>query len=415
MQKKQLKFTKKLWDKMKKILLVSFYFPPFLNMRSIRASKIAKYLEREGWEVFVLTADRLNLDRALPVEADEKRIIRVSFDDKNVSLFPLKLKKSKILRRFFNYQDRFLKWCFRALNVGRKILNREKISLILSFSPPYPSHILASKLSKEFNLPWIGEFGDLWSENYYLKRIFPLSILEKFLEKVFIKRASSLISVSKNISKRLEKIHKKEIFLFPHLFDDEDYKINVPPQENFTLSYTGHLYPYQNFKTFLNALRLIKEEGSIEDIKIKFFSYNHFEIKEWFKEFSDLPIEINPQIPYLESIKAQISSSALLFFSIGKDVKDRENPIKGKLFSYIGARKPVLVVGEDDGGIFLEKIGVGKICRNEEEVKKTIEKWYIEFKEKGNVGIGNLFDWENYSYKNRISELSNFLEKFLER
>ncbi len=383
-------------------------------MRALMASKISKYLEREGWEVYVLSADGLNLERGLPVEIREDRVKRVSFFKGSQSFsIPPQLKKSKILRKFINYQDRFLKWYLRALKEGRKILEREKIHLILSFSPPYPSNLLASKLSREFNLPWIAEFGDLWSENYYLKRSFPLFILEKFLEKRVLKRASSIISVSEIISQRLKEIHKKEVFLFPHLFDDEDYRVHAPSSQNFTLTYTGHLYPYQNFRSFLTALRIMKEENLLEKINVRFFSYNHYEIKEWFMDFGDFPIEINPPIPYLENIKAQLSSTALLFFSVKEEKKALENPMKGKIFSYIGSRKPVLIVGEDEGGKFLEKIGVGKICRNEEEIKETIEQWLKEFDEKGYLSIGNFFDWKEYSYKNRISELSNFLEKFL--
>lgn len=401
---------------MRKILLISFYFPPFLNMRAIRASKISKYLEREGWEVYVLSADGLNLERGLPVEISEDRVKRVPLVKGSQSFsVPSQLKKSKILRKFINYQDRFLIWCFRALKEGRKILQGEKISLILSFSPPYPSNLLASRLSREFNLTWIAEFGDLWSENYYLKRSFPLFILEKFLEKRVLKEASSLISVSEILSQRLKEIHKKEVFLFPHLFDEEDYRVHALSSPNLTLTYTGHLYPYQNFEPFLNALKIMKEESLLKKINVRFFSYNHYEIKEWFKDFLDFPLEINPPIPYSENIKAQLSSTALLFFSVKENGRVLENPMKGKIFSYIGSRKPILVVGEDDAGKFLERIGVGKICKNEKEIKKTIEEWLKEFEEKGYLSIGNFFDWKDYSYKNRISELSNFLEKFLER
>lgn len=399
---------------MKRILLISVYFPPFLNMRAIRASKIAKYLGREGWDVYVLTADGINLQRGLPVEIDENKILRVSFRKESSSI-PEGLKKSSFLKKFVNFQDRFLKWYKKALKTGRVIISEKELSIILSFSPPYPSNLLASKLSKEFNLPWIAEFGDLWSENYYLKRSFPLSIFERLLERRIMKRAVSLISVSELLCSKLRESHGKEVFLFPHFFDEEDFEEKFTPYEFFTLTYTGHLYPYQNFMTFLNALKLMKEEGALENIRVKFFSYNYFEIQEWFKDFSDLPVEINPQIPYRESIREQMSSSALLFFSIKNPEKTTENPIKGKILSYIGSRKPVLVVGEDEGGEFLERAGIGKICKNEIEIRETILKWCKEFEEKKKVTMRNSFDWKEYSYKNKISELSNYLERFLKR
>ncbi len=399
---------------MRKILIITVYFPPFLNMRAIRASKISKYLEREGWEVYVLTAEGLNLEKGLPVEIKEENILRVKFEKGSHSI-PLSLKKPPFLRKFVNFQDRFLKWCGKALRVGREILSEKEFSIILSFSPPYPSNLLASKLSREFNIPWIAEFGDLWSENYYFKRGFPLSIVERLLEKRVMKRAVSLISVSELLCSKLKESHGKEVFLFSHFFDEEDFEGEFTPYEIFTLTYTGHLYPYQDFKPFLSALKKMKNEGILGSIKVKFFSYNYLEIRKWFKDFSDLPIEINPQIPYIESIREQMSSSALLFFSIKNPEKTTENPIKGKIFSYIGSRKPVLVVGEDEGGKFLERAEIGKICKNETEIRETILKWCKEFEEKKKVTMRNSFDCEKYSYKNRISELSNYLERFLKR
>ncbi|MGQ9618646.1 MAG: hypothetical protein ACUVUG_06775 [Candidatus Aminicenantia bacterium] len=398
---------------MKRILIVSFYFPPFLNMRAIRASKISKYLEREGWEVHVLSADGLNLEKGLPVEVREDRVKRVPFSKGSKSFsIPSRLKKSKILRKFINYQDRFLKWFLEASFFGRKLLKKEKIPLILSFSPPYPANLLASRLSKEFNIPWIAEFGDLWAENYYLKRIFPISLFEKVIERIVLKSASSLISVSDQLCKRLKEIHKKDVFLFPHFFDDEDYNLEIKPSKNFTLTYTGHLYPYQNFEIFLSALKALKKDNLLENAEVRFYSYNYMEIKKWFKNYSDLPIKVNPPVPYSESMKVMKESTSLIFFCL-KDQNLRENPMKGKIFSYLGSARPVLVIGEDAGGVLLKKTGVGKICVREEDVKETIKEWKSKF-EKGKELLSlDYCEINRYSYKSKIMDLSNFLEGFI--
>ncbi len=400
---------------MKNILIISFYYPPFLNMRAIRASKISKYLLRCGWDVKVLSASEININMGLPVEIEEERIFRVPFKKRNFpSNFARRWKKLSFLRKIFNYQDRFLKWYLDALHFSRRIFEKEKISLILSLSPPYSSNILAFSLSKGFNVPWVAEFGDLWSENYYLKRIFPLSFFEKLFEKRIIRRACSLVSVSGILCERLKEVHGKEVFLFPHFFDEEDYNFKISPDENFTFLYTGHLYPYQNFEPFFSSLQSLKKEGFLKDIEVRFFSDNYFEIKEWLRSYSDLPISIYPQISYRESIKAQMKSSVLLYFCLKEPYKTLENPVKGKIFSYLGAKRPTLVVGEDEGGELLEKTGLGKICKNENELKETIKEWQNKFIKGESLAYTNSFDLDNYySYKNRISDFSNFLVKFL--
>ena len=67
-------------SKKRKVLIVSFSFPPTNNIAAVRIGKSAKYLPRFGWEPIVLTADTAKgYPQGLPVEINEANIIRMPY------------------------------------------------------------------------------------------------------------------------------------------------------------------------------------------------------------------------------------------------------------------------------------------------------------------------------------------------
>ena len=85
------------------------------------------------------------------------------------------------------FPDLYKGWYLPALREARKILQEEKIDLIFTSSPPYTSAFIAKKLKEEFGVPWVVEWRDLWSGNYFLNLgydktlIKPLRKLQKLL------------------------------------------------------------------------------------------------------------------------------------------------------------------------------------------------------------------------------------------
>jgi hypothetical protein len=174
----------------KKVLCIDYFFPPFIGSWWIGLGRI-KFLPDFGWQPIVVSAAEsvsypkdYSLLKGIP---DSIEVHRVGHRElpKEWAYARQKLKIN------FVFPDSFRSWYSPALREARKILQREKVDLIYSVSAPYTCHLVAMKLKKEFNIPWVTEWGDPWAENHFLNLHYDHTLMPPLrqLQKLLIKRA----------------------------------------------------------------------------------------------------------------------------------------------------------------------------------------------------------------------------------
>lgn len=408
-------------DNKRMVLIVSFYFPPMNNIGASRIGKFAKYLPEFNWEPIVLTVDHIKgMTQALPVEIDEANIIRThyfSFGDfieqilttNNTSSFPIQISKG----RNVNLRSKFLKmirlmrpiytlpvirrllldptgWYPYAMKKGLEIINKYNINMIFSSYSPSTSHFVASCLHKRTGIPWVVEFRDLWTLNPYEKKTQPFYFIEQLIEKKALKNSSILISISEPLAKEMQAFHAKECVTIPNGFDEQDFVENISLTPKFTITHTGTIIPDKRNPTPLfKAIFELKLEDKISsrDIEVRFFGKNVDEIILPLVHRYDIEefVKIESFIPYKESIKKQMESTALLLLS-WNDPKDK-GTLTGKVFEYMGAERPILALALKGGEIdnLLTKSGCGVIANQVDEIKAILVEWLKEFKQCGQI------------------------------
>ena len=165
---------------MKRVLIISYNFPP-MGMGGVqRATKFAKYLPSFGWEPIILTVkdvDYFAKDYTLLKElSSDTKVIRTgSFDPLRLSYLLKSIMKknkksrgetytplkAKILSWLF-FPDNKIGWIPFALSKGLKICKNEKIDLIFSTSPPPSLHLIGYFLKKLTGKVWLADFRDEW-------------------------------------------------------------------------------------------------------------------------------------------------------------------------------------------------------------------------------------------------------------
>lgn len=164
-----------------KVLIVAYYFPPLGLSGVQRTLKFSKYLRQYDWEPTVLTTDSIAYyahDNSLLKEAEEAgiRIIRTSGNDLNSKLIKRGTIKipSEWIRKFlgrmsasFFIPDNKKGWSSKAFITARKLLSEEQFDLIFVSAPPFSSFNIAVRLKKEFNLPLVFDYRDLWYGNHF--------------------------------------------------------------------------------------------------------------------------------------------------------------------------------------------------------------------------------------------------------
>ena len=409
--------------KKRKVLIVSYWFPPTNTSGAVRIGKFAKYLPEFGWEPIVLTSDSpRDLPPTLPVEVDDANIVRTPYfalsnsvsrilvDNKDASPAAQTGQPSKTGLNWRNIVlntmrlmspiytlpviDKLLfepmGWYRYAVRTGSELVGKNKIDVIFSTYGPSVPHLVASRLHKQTRMPWVAEFRDPWSLNAYTRKTQPFQFLEEQWEKKTMKNCDLLVSVSKLWAEKLEAFHSKKTMVIANGFDEEDYREDMPLTSKFTITYTGGIYPGKRDPTRLfQAIAELRREGKMspDDLEVRFLGSNVAKTLSPLVQEYRLPefVKMYGFVSFKESIKRQMESTVLLLLS-WDDPRD-QGTLTAKIFEYMGARRPTLALAFKGGEIdkLLWESGCGILANAVNEIKNILMKWLGEFRQYGKI------------------------------
>lgn len=421
-----------------KILFITFFFPPYKTVASIRTGKTAKLLYNMGHDIKIVSAKNDDLQEELKIEIPEQNLYQTDwFDldkaildflgkDKNTTKDMLhngENKKSfrskvidylfKIYRYFFYTPDKYIGWYKYGLKESEKILKDWKPDIIFASGTPYTGFMIASKLSKKYDIPFVADLRDLWSDNHSHKQY----TVGKYLEYRTLNAASSLISVSKPLVEKLQKKYPNiPCYEVRNAFDESDfYKQETVKNDKISILYTGMMYPKKQDPTLL--FEIISQNEELKNkLNINFYGNS----LEWIIELAkkhdvESVVNVNLAIERKKVLKLQAQSDILLLF-IWND-KNEKGIFTGKIFEYIGSAKPILAIGENSGDVVTSTIrenNFGLVSNNQNEITEFI----LSITESENVIKYNKA-YENNRFKfereHQIKKLVKIFEKVIKR
>ena len=217
---------------MKKVLLISNRFPPHLDVGGLRAYGLFKHLSNFGWEPIVLTTtfpeNAGNNSKIYECEEKDLKFFlkkKLGFNLNESVKEQLNENNNEINNNFWidyllkfyseviEYPDGQKGWYKPAIKKAEKIISEEKIDLLFSTFPPATSHLIAKKLKIKYNIPWIADMRDLWTQYSYYEHTNIRKFFEQKLEHKTLSCADVLTTVSKPFAKKLKTLHKNDIFV----------------------------------------------------------------------------------------------------------------------------------------------------------------------------------------------------------
>jgi len=440
-------------EKVKRILVISYAYPPANSVASQRISKFTKYLYQWGWEPHVITiSSRKSLLNDLPYEIPKKLIhVTKKLDFDRISAYIYR--RGEILgtsqaspkvdlnfaRRILEFvretgqkiiiPDGKIGWYPYVLDKGREIIPEIKPSVILASGGPYTGLMAAARLSKMFNLSWVADLRDLWADNHTVKKLFPFSIINESLERRTLSSASKIITVSEPLADILRnKYGNSRVEVVYNGYEEDDFitaykaksvlKRNKADFRKLRISYFGMLYRHQNPKSLFMALKKIKDGKGSVPIELHFYG------PEYPGSFFDLVTKFNVrdivfyhgQVPYQKSLSAQVDSDLLLLLLW--DEERVKGILTGKLFEYIAANRAILAVGPetDSAGEFVKKYKLGFVNNDPDKIKQYLTKKLIEKKENGEVKQCSMNSYvrEFFTRKKQTEILARILEEVIQ-
>ncbi len=387
---------------MYKVLVIAYYFPPMGLSGVQRTLKFTKYMKNYNWEPTVLTSAATGYyahDSSLLSEAKEAgiKIVRTGGSDVNTKLSkygtvkmpPEFIRKnlSRISNTFF-IPDNKKSWSKKALEVARELLKKDEYNLLFVTAPPFSSISTAIQLKKEFNLPLVVDYRDLWYGNQFAFYPTPFhKYLHKKMEYAAHRAADKIIAINRRMKEKIINRYKfltfEDIYIISQGFDPSDFEnLQVEPKINnkMWLTYAGLFYEFITPKYFLAAFKQLTVERPdvAANIELHFLGFLRNENRKLIKKLKLQ--EFVKEYGYLNHKEAlsKLVASDVLWMMVGKG-RNADTISTGKLFEYFGTRKPI-IASLPDGAVksaALEyKAAFITDPYNVNEIKNTILKTY---------------------------------------
>lgn len=409
---------------LKKLLILAYDFPPYVSVGGLRPYSWFKYLKEYGVEPVVVTRQWSNehgnhLDYIAPSwsvevvveELEEGTIIRSPYAPNLSNRLLLKYGENR-LRFFRKMISAFYEFAQFLLPIGPKIelykaaqdyLKSHKVDAIIATGDPFVLFHYAEKLRKEFDVPWVADYRDLWVDEMIPNENRLTLFLKGFVQKRISQKASLLTTVCSFFEVELQKTFKdKRIVKISNGFDPDIIKnrINVDQYSDMlTISLAGSILHYHPIEKFLKEINSFIETSNVP-IRLNFYGINNSNFWADLIKHNYPSVYANcnfyKSLNNLQLIHELQKSHCLLLFNYYL--------IPGtKVYDYLATRRLILFCFENDldadkayysGRIskdffkkqvneqteILNKTKAGIVLKSSDELKTVFNRLYDEFK-----------------------------------
>ena len=427
----------------KKILIITYYWPPAGGPGVQRWLKFAKYLPEFGWKPIIFTPENPSYplidDSLIKDVPDDLEIIKTKiwepyqlaeklnksnkkfkagqFDVGNNQSWKSKL--SIWVRGNFFIPDARVSWVKPSIKFLENYLKENKIDVIVTSGPPHSLHLIGLDIKKKFpNLKWIADFRDPWTEISYYKHLKLSDKSDKKhrqLESSVFKNADITLATSYTDAENFKK-NGANAFCITNGYDESDASTPLSNSETlqskFTLSYIGVLEQLRNPENLWKTLDdLVKTNTDFaENFILKLVGRIDDKILHSI-ENSNLKNHID-NLGYLSHDKAvdEMSNSSMLLITNFPN-ESSKGIIPGKIFEYLATGKQIISFGPTDADVakILNKTKAGKHFSYEDsETVKSFILEKFELWKNGNL-LNNEGNIQEFSRKNLTKQLSEIL------
>lgn len=443
---------------MKKVLIITYYWPPSGGSGVQRWLKFAKYLPKYGWQPVIYTpsnpenpATDTSLEREVPEEAvvirrpiSEPYQIYKKFFSRGggvqkggsavVNPINQSGKKSFVqkvslwIRANLFIPDPRASWVRPSVSYLTKYLEENPVDAIVSTGPPHSMHLIARELHLRTGISWVADFRDPWTEIFYFKHLPMTSWAKKRhkkLERSVVREADAVISVTKQMTadfaNTLERGKRSKLHTICNGYDESDFILSDPivPDPKFTLIHTGLFSADGNPTRLWEVLKEMCGENPKfkKDLRIRLAGKVDKEVLESI-ESNNLQdnLENLGYLPHTTIPRFQQCGWALLLPL--RNEPESKAILTGKFFEYLAAGRPVVAFGPKDGEMakVLGETRSGVIFEWDEKVplRQHIESIYKDFRQGNHTSSKDDSLITKYSRRSLTGEMVKVLEGVIE-
>lgn len=380
---------------MKKVLIVSYYWPPSGGAGVQRWLKLSNYLAELGVQLFIVTvsedkASYMQWDESLLNDVNPKVEVHKTDSFEPINYYARLVGKKNVptagfsnvnnkswkqqlvnrIRSNFFIPDPRVGWKRFATKKAIELIKEHHIETVITTSPPHSTQLVGKSLKKAFpSLKWIVDFRDPWTDIYYYKLLghsYISKTIDAKYEREIVEGADQIITAGQKFKDSFQSktdidISAKTVVI-PNGYDPKDFEVKVSRNSRFTISYTGTMSDYYQPEVFFRALnKLIKNNPNVP-IDFLFIGTTSANIKEIATNLLGSNVQFLPPVSHKAIVKYMQQSHLLLLVTQGT-----EGTIPGKTFEYLASERTIVCIGKGDAADIIAECSAGESFERSEE------------------------------------------------
>ncbi|TDO03889.1 glycosyltransferase family 4 protein [Sunxiuqinia elliptica] len=367
---------------MKKVLIITYYWPPSGGAGVQRWLKFSKYLPENGWEPLVLTVDPQKAsyaqwDKTLEKEVSEHVKVYTTTTFELYNLYRLLIGKGEIPYGGFSNQQndsimqklaKFVRgnffipdprrgWNRYAYKKAKQLIEKYNIQTVITTSPPHSTQLIGLKLQRKLGIQWIADLRDPWTDIYYYRELGHTPIakqIDRNLERKVLNEADQVVTVSEDLkrlfSEKLKQGDCSKILVIPNGFDVEDFKFDeITADDKFVITYTGTISEAYDIDGFLKAVSGLDPQLQSR-IRLRFVgNIPESTVLRIQEQLPLVDLDLVGYVDHQKSVRYLLMSSMQLL--VIPKIENNKGIITGKFYEYLASEKPVLAIGPKGGDL----------------------------------------------------------------
>lgn len=427
---------------MKKVLVITYYWPPSGGSGVQRWVKFAKYLPAEGWMPVIYTPENPEMqseDRSLCADIPaETEVIRRPITEIYSLYRALTGRKASaaevnvVNRQPKNWKQRLvmwirgnafipdprITWVRPSVRFLKRWLKEHPVDVIVSTGPPHSMHLIARKVARATGIPWIADFRDPWTKIFYFKHLHLSGWARRRHEKLegqVLDEATAVVAVSPLVQEEFRSMTRTRVELITNGYDPDDYaRDDVRTDGCFNLTHTGLFAADGNPLALWKVLgdKVREDMEFARRLRLRLVGKTDASVIEAIRAagLSEQLVDLGYQ-DHRTAVREQTGASVLL-------LPLREEPeyratLPGKLFEYLGARRPILGIGQTDGAMarVVAQARAGEVYDwpDEAGLRSAVDRLWDSYL-RGETGVGS-DGIEAYSRRSTARQMAALLDE----
>lgn len=428
---------------LKRVLIISYYWPPSGGSGVQRWLYFTKYLPANGWEPVIYTVKNGEypyIDPSLNQHISEGlEIVKGSIwepytlfkklsgtkEKVNPSIFS-EMERGSWFKRFllwirgnFFIPDARMFWIRPSVRLLKNYLKQHPVDFIVSTGPPHSTHLIARALKRKLGIPWLADFRDPWTQIYSFKQLNLTDLSKRIhsrLEKSVLLEADLIVTVSQDCKKGLESIVDREVLVITNGYETFPIQKPVKNHSKIKMLYAGVLSADRNPNVFWKVLEnYLMDFPRIAD-KFELILIGNIDpliIAQIHASSLNQYLQVHPSMPHNRLQDFLFDADLLLLIG----VPGNKGVITGKFFEYMYLQKPIYSISPKDSDVVSilneTESGLNADYSDAEQLYTNLER-LIEMVT-NNSFHSNENKIANYSRKKLTTAISSLMDLYLDK